>query len=235
LTQTRRFLKGVLGVIATRDTELGFDVAAPGAPAVGPTASTRLGVALVGVMAAFVVTNAVMAALAADPFRWWANFITLPGFVLIALALTLVRAARETRFVLAWIGGIVLTTGLLLFAHSMGDLWPLMIIVPCFGPVSLFALRPTDPSVRAFVDTIAGLAVTAISLGVAFILVRGDMVDLGNHHWWAWFMLGAAAVPLLNGLILLAMRRGTYWFSMAVLLVALGGYTVLAGLAELNR
>jgi hypothetical protein len=192
-------------------------------------------VALVGVMAAFIVTNTVMAALATEPFRWWANFIILPGFVLLALALTLVRAAKETRFVLAWIGGIILTTGLLLFAHAMADLWPLMIIVPCLGPAGLFALRPTDPSVRAFVDTIAGLAVVAASLGVAFVLIRGDAIDLGDAHWWAWFMLGAAAVPLLNGLILLAGRRGTYWFSMAVLLVALGGYTVLAGLAELNR
>jgi hypothetical protein len=155
--------------------------------------------------------------------------------VLLALALTLVRAAKETRFVLAWVGGIILTTGLLLFAHAMAGGWPLMIIVSCLGPAGLFALRPSDPSVRAFVDTIAGLAVVAISLGVAFIVVRSDAVDPGDVHWWAWFMLGAAAVPLLNGFILLAMRRGTYWFSMAVLLMALGGYTILAGLAELNR
>ena len=45
-------------------------------------------------------------------------------------------------------------------------------------------------------------------------------------------MLAAAAVPALNGLILLAVRRGTYWFSMAVLLIALGGYTALAALAQ---
>jgi hypothetical protein len=225
----------VLGVIATRETELGFDLATPEVSAGGPTASTRLAAGVAGVMAAFIVTNTVMSAVAPDPFRWWANFIILPGFVLLALALSLVRAARETRFVLAWIGAIILTTGILLFGHAVSDLWPLMIIVPCLGPASLFALRPSDPSVRAFVDTIAGLAVVAASLGVAFILIRIDAVDPGEQHWWAWFMLAAAAVPLLNGLILLAMRRGTYWFSMAVLLVALGGYTVLAGLAELNR
>jgi hypothetical protein len=89
--------------------------------------------------------------------------------------------------------------------------------------------------VRAFVDTVAGLAVVAISLGVAFLLIRDDVIDLGHQRWWAWFMLAAAAVPMLNGLILLAVRRGTYWFSMAVLLIALGGYTVLAALAEFSR
>jgi len=75
----------------------------------------------------------------------------------------------------------------------------------------------------------------AISLGVAFLLIRDDVIDLGDQRWWGWFMLAAAAVPMLNGLILLAVRRGTYWFSMAVLLIALGGYTALAGLAEFAR
>jgi hypothetical protein len=97
------------------------------------------------VAAFYVAINAFMLAFAAEPFRWWANFITLPGLVLLALALGLTRAAKETRFVLAWIGAVVLTTGLLLFAHKMGALWPLMIVVPCLGPVVLFALRPGRP------------------------------------------------------------------------------------------
>src|SRR6185436_489191 len=203
-----------------RESELdgGFDVATPVAMRRSGTERAGRAVRYVGLVAAcYVAINMFMLAFAAAPFRWWANSIMLPGLVLLALALGLTRAARETRFVLAWIGAVVLTTGLLLFAHMMGALWPLMIVVPCLGPVGLFALRPADPSVRAFVDTVAGLAVVAISLGVAFLLIRDDVIDLGVRHWWAWFMLAAAAVPALNGLILLAVRRGTYWFSMAVL------------------
>ena len=218
-----------------RESELdgGVYVANPVAMRRSGTERAGRAVRSVGLVAAcYVAINMFMLAFAAEPFRWWANFIMLPGLVLLALALGLTRAARETRFVLAWIGAVVLTTGLLLFAHMMGALWPLMIVVPCLGPVGLFALRPADPSVRAFVDTVAGLAVVAISLGVAFLLIRDDVIDLGVRHWWAWFMLAAAAVPALNGLILLAVRRGTYWFSMAVLLIALGGYTALAALAQ---
>jgi hypothetical protein len=221
-----------------RDSELdgGFGVATPVATERSRSAGAGRTVRNVGLVAAFYVAiNTLMLAFAAEPFRWWANFITLPGLVLLALALGLTRAAKETRYVLAWIGAVVLTTGLLLFAHKMGALWPLMIVVPGLGPLGLFALRPADPSVRAFVDTVAGLAVVAISLGVAFLLIRDDVIDLGHQHWWAWFMLVAATVPMLNGLMLLAVRRGTYWFSMAVLLMALGGYTVLAGLAEFSR
>jgi hypothetical protein len=232
-------VKGVLGVMATRDTELGFgDVdLTPQADAVqaGPTPAARRSVAVVGTLAGFIAINMVMTAFAAEPFRWWANFITLPGLIVLALAVGLSRIVRETRLVLLWIGSIILVTGLLLFAHKMGDLWPLMIVVPCLGPLGLFALRPSDPSVRAFVDTVAGLAAVAVSLGVAFVLIRSDAIDLDGQRWWAWFMLAAAAVPMLNGLVLLARRRGTYWFSMAVLLVALGGYTLLAGLAEFHR
>jgi hypothetical protein len=231
----------VLGVIATRDTELGYEghVDAFGdADAVrppGPTPAARRSLAAGTVLGGFILVNSLVSSFAAEPFRWWANFIVLPGLVLVAFAVGLSRVAKETRFVLLWIASIILVTGVLLFAHSMGGFWPLMIVVPCLGPIALFGLRPSDPSVRAFVDTVAGLAVVAVALGVAFVLIRSDAIDLGEHRWWAWFMLAAAAVPMLNGLILLAQRRGTYWFSMAVLLIALGGYTTLAGLAEFHR
>jgi hypothetical protein len=231
-------VKGVLGVIAVRDTGPGvesYESYEGAVTAVGPTPATRRSLAAINVVGGFVLINTLMSSFAPEPYRWWANFIVLPALVLVSFAVGLSKVAKETRFVLLWIGSIVLVTGLLLFAHSMGSLWPLMIVVPSLGPVALFGLRPADPSVRAFVDTVAGLAVVAVSLGVAFVLIRTEAIDLGGQRWWAWFMLAAAAVPLLNGLILLAVRRGTYWFSMAVLLVALGGYTVLAGLAEFHR
>jgi hypothetical protein len=174
-------------------------------------------------------------AVAGSPFRWWANFILVPALVFLTLSAGLPRAARETRFVLAWIGAIVLTVALLLMAGRMGEYWPLMIVVPCLGPAGLFALRPTDGSLRAFVDTVAGLSVVGIALGAAFLLIRADIVDPGEMNWWGWFMLAAAVVPGVNGLILLRSRQGTYWFSMAVLLVALGGYTTLAAVAQLSR
>jgi hypothetical protein len=216
----------VLEVIATRDTETALRT--------GPSPAARRTIAVVVAGAGYAVSNWWALAFAPEPFRWWANFIVLPGLVLLAFAVGLTRAAPETRFVLAWLGAVIVTTGLLLFGHAMGHLWPFMIVVPAAGPLGLFAMRPADPSVRAFIHTLAGLAAVAIALGVTFVLINTDAVDLGAHHWWGGFMLGAAAVPLVNGLIVLAQRRGTYWFSMAVLLVALGGYTALAGIAQLT-
>jgi hypothetical protein len=202
-------------------------------PAETRPAVTRSTAATVLSLGIVVAANSV--ATAGSPYRWWANFILVPGLVFLTLSVGLPRAARETRFVLAWIGAIVLTVALLLMAGRMGEYWPLMIVVPCLGPAGLFALRPTDASLRAFVDTVAGLAVVGAALGVAFLLIRADMVDPGDMRWWGWFMLAGAVVPGVNGLILLAARRGTYWFSMAVLLIALGGYTTLAAIAEFGR
>jgi hypothetical protein len=219
------------------DTEFGD----PGLPAPAATgrpvgerpAGMRLTAATVLSLGILIAVNSI--ALSGSPFRWWANFIVVPGLVFLTLAIGLGRAAPETRFVLAWIGAIVVTVALLLMAGRLGEYWPLMIVVPCLGPVGLFGLRPTDGSVRAFVNTVAGLGLVGTAVGVAFLLIRNDTVDPGDTHWWGWFMLAGAAVAAVNGLILMAGRRGTYWFSMAVLLIALGGYTVLAGIAELNR
>lgn len=196
-------------------------------------AATRLTAATVLSLGIVTAVNSV--AISGSPFRWWANFILLPALVCLTLSAGLPRAAKETRFVLAWIGAVVLTVALLLMAGRMGEHWPLMIVVPCLGPAGLFALRPTDGSLRAFVDTVAGLAVVGIALGVAFLLIRADVVDPGSLNWWGLFMLAGAAVTGVNGVILLKSRHGTYWFSMAVLLIALAGYTTLAAFAQLNR
>lgn len=232
-------------MMATRGTGIEdgqFAGSAGGGSAAGPAdgrpAGTRLPVtrftaATVLSLGIIVAVNSV--AVAGSPYRWWANFIIMPALVLLTLSVGLPRAATETRFVLVWIGAIVLTVALLLMAGRMGAYWPLMIVVPCLGPAGLFALRPADGSLRAFVDTVAGLAVVGVALGVAFLLIRADLVDPGDLRWWGWFMLAGAVVPGVNGLVLLVRRRGTYWFSMAVLLIALGGYTTLAAIAEFAR
>lgn len=232
-------------MIATRGTgfeDAAFDGAgtALGGPnrggdlsVVGRGPVTRLTAATVLSLGVLVAVNSV--AMAGSPFRWWANFILIPGLVFLTLSVGLPRAARETRWVLAWMGAIVLAVALLLMAGKMGEYWPLMIVVPCLGPAGLFALRPTDGSLRAFVNTVAGLALVGIALGLAFLLIRGDVVDPGDTRWWSFFMLAAAAVAGVNGLILMARRQGMYWFSMAVLLIALGAYTTLAAIAELGR
>jgi hypothetical protein len=209
------------------------DVQVDRLPATGRAPVTRFTAATVLSLGILVAANSV--ASAGAPFRWWANFIMLPALVLLTLSVGLPRAVKETRFVLAWIGAVVLTVALLLMAGRMGAYWPVMIVIPCLGPAGLFALRPTDGSLRAFVNTVAGLSIVGVSLGVAFLLIRADVVDPGDTRWWGWFMLAGAVVPGVNGIVLLAGRRGTYWFSMAVLLIALGGYTTLAGIAELGR
>jgi hypothetical protein len=194
---------------------------------------TRMTAATILSLGILVAVNSV--AVAGSPFRWWADFIIVPGLVFLTLSVGLPRAAPETRFVLAWIGSVVLAVALLLMAGKMGEYWPLMLVIPCLGPAGLFALRPADGSVRAFVNTVAGLALVGTALGVAFLLIRGGAVDPGDTRWWSYFMLAAAGVTGTNGLILMATRRGTYWFSMAVLLIALGAYTTLAAIAEFGR
>jgi hypothetical protein len=180
-----------------------------------------------------VVSNLV--AVGIDRFHWWANFILVPGALVAAAGLGLRHVNRATRFLIGWLGAIVFTTGLLLLTGSMGALWPFMIIVPCLGPVALFALRPADPSVRAMVDTVAGLGALGVVLGMMFLALDSGLVDPDGGRWWVWFMLAAGSVPLANGLGLLARRRGGYWFSTAVLLLAMGGFTILAALQEYGR
>jgi hypothetical protein len=220
--------------------DAGFDEAVVGGPPSGDLSATggratvtRMTAATVLSLGILIAVNSV--AMAGSPFRWWADFIIVPGLVFLTLSVGLSRAARETRFVLAWMGAVVLAVALLLMAGKMGAYWPVMIMVPCLGPAGLFALRPADGSLRAFVNTVAGLALVGIALGLAFLLIRGGVVDPGDTRWWSYFMLAAAGVAGANGLILMATRRGTYWFSMAVLLTALGAYTTLAAIAELGR
>jgi hypothetical protein len=223
-------------MMAMRGTD--FDDAAldePGRAVVagrGPV--TRMTAATILSLGILVAVNSI-AMSGSHPYRWWADFIIIPGLVFLTLSVGLPRAAPETRFVLAWIGAVVLAVALLLMAGKMGEYWPLMIVVPCLGPTGLFALRPADASVRAFVNTVAGLALVGVALGLAFLLIRAGAIDPGDTHWWSFAMLAAAGVTGANGLILLATRRGTYWFSMAVLLIALGTYTTLAAVAELTR
>jgi hypothetical protein len=221
------------GVAEFEDAQFEGDALAGQRSAGVRLAVTRFAAATVLSLGIVVAVNSV--AVAGSPFRWWANFILVPALVFLTLSVGLPRAARETRFVLAWIGAIVLTVALLLMAGRMGEHWPLMIVVPCLGPAGLFALRPTDGSLRAFVNTLAGLALVGIALGVTFLLIRADVVEPDTTRWWSYFMLAGAVVPGINGLVLLARRQGTYWFSMAVLLVALGGYGTLAAFAELGR
>lgn len=222
-------------MMATRGTD--FDDTAldeaGGAVAGGRAPVTRMTAATVLSLGILIAVNSI--AMSGSPYRWWADFIIIPGLVFLTLSVGLPRAARETRFVLAWMGAVVLAVALLLMAGKMGEYWPLMIVVPCLGPVGLFALRPADASLRAFVNTVAGLAMVGIALGLAFLLIRGGTIDPGDTRWWSFAMLAAAGVTGANGLILLATRRGTYWFSMAVLLIALGAYTTLAAVAELGR
>jgi hypothetical protein len=190
-------------------------------------------VAQVVCLAAIAVAN--ILALTVGEFHWWANFVLVPGSVVAAAGLGLRDAGPAGRSVIGWLGAIVFTTGVLLLTGTMGALWPLMIVVPCLGPVALVALRPADASVRAMVDTVAGLGAVAVALGATFLALRADLVEFGSTRWWVWFMVAAATVPGVNGLLLLNRRRGGFWFSTAVLLLAAAGFTFVAAMREWAR
>jgi hypothetical protein len=192
----------------------------------------RMVVALVGCVAAIVLTHAV--ALAADRFHWWADFVLVPGALVAAAGLAM-RAGPVARFTVGWLGLIIFSTGVLLMTGGMGAGWPLMIIVPCLGPLALYAMRPADPSLRSLLHTVAGLAGLGVLLGGAFFAIKTGRYEPGRDRWWVGFMLAASVVPAGYGLALLARRRGVYWYSTAVLLLALGGFTILAALREHGR
>lgn len=187
----------------------------------------------IAALAALVSINLVNAVALSGPFRWWANFILLPGAALVVLAIALGRW-RVARFVVGWLGAVVIVTGLLLLFGGMGGGWPLMIAVPAVGPAGLLALRLKDQSLAAAARTVGMLALVAIALGTTFIAFHLDLLDPGKSRWWVTYMFAAGAVPLANGLALLSGRRGSYWFSVGVLLLALGAGTVLAAVRQLQ-
>jgi len=193
----------------------------------------RLGWTVLGLVIALNILNAV--AYADREYRWWANFILLPGAVLLGFAAVPPRLPGAARYALGWVGAVVLTAGTLLLYGVMPDLWALMIVVPCLGPAGLLLVRSEDPSVRAAVRTGGGLGAVGALVGVTFLLIELDWVDFGAAHWWGWFMVAAGAVGVGNGGWLLRERRGGYWFSVAVLLLAFGAYGVLAGVQEFRR
>jgi hypothetical protein len=197
----------------------------------------RGGLARLGwtVLTAVIALNVVNALAYAGHYRWWANFILLPGVVLAGLAVVPPRLPGAARYALGWAGAVVITAGALLLFEVMSDLWGFMIVVPCLGPAGLLLVRSGDPSVRAAVRTGGGLGVVGVLLGKVFVLIELDWVGFGETHWWSWFMAAAGAVAAGNGAWLLRERRGGYWFSVAVLLLAFGACGVLAGLQEFQR
>lgn len=171
-----------------------------------------------------------LVAVATGHYRWWANFILAAGGVLIALACTASPLRSPGRCATLSVGCTVTTAGTLLTMEAMGAGWPAMITVPCLGIAVTLAWtigEMSDPSGRAIVRTMVGLAGLGALLGVPLILIVNDVLDTGGVRWWAGFMAAAGAVQLVEGVRLVLIRRGFYWFSTAVLLLALGSMTML--------
>src|SRR6185503_157372 len=100
---------------------------------------------------------------------------------------------------------------------------------------ALLTLRHADRSVAAMVRTVGLLGLLGVALGVTFLAVVNDVVDPGDARWWIMYEFAAGTAAAGNGLYLLLGRRGGYWFSVSVLLLALGGGTVLVAFRELQR
>ncbi|GIJ50721.1 hypothetical protein Val02_76070 [Virgisporangium aliadipatigenens] len=197
----------------------------------------RGGLARLGwtVLAAVVALNLLNALAYPGNYRWWANFILMPGAVLVGLGVVPLRLPAAARYVLVWAGAVVLTAGLLLMFERMADLWAYMIVVPCLGPAGLLLVRSGDPSMRAAVRTGGGLGLVGALLGVMFLAIESGWVEFERLHWWSFFMAAAGAVAAVNGGWLLRQRRGGYWFSVAVLLLAFGTCGIMAALQEFSR
>jgi hypothetical protein len=204
--------------------------AVPGRPESGSWRTVGISAVL-----AAVALNLVNAAVYRGEWHWWANFILVPGAALVLLAIGFGQRHPAARFTVAWIGANVLATGLLLLFGTMPDGWPVMIIVPCLGPAALLAVRLRDPAAAAGLRTFAMLGLLGVAVGATFLADTLGVIDLAGHRWWITYMFAAGAVPALNGVGLLLVRKGGYWFSVSVLLLALGGFTVLSAFRELNH
>jgi hypothetical protein len=168
----------------------------------------------------------------AGQYHWWANFILVPGAVLTAFASPAGRWRHPAWNIVLWTGVIVTLVGVLLTFNAMGSCWPLMISVPSLGlavTVGRTLPRVADPSARAVVRSVIELAGLGGLLGVVLMLIIHDVVDIGQYRWWTVFMITSGAVPLSNGMWLLALRRGTDWFSTAILLMGIGAAAAFCG------
>jgi hypothetical protein len=196
--------------------------------------ASRWGPAGSAALIATIALNVVNAAVFTGEFHWWANFVLVPGAALVVLGVAL-DERRTTRLILWWLGAIVLVVGFLLLLGRMGDGWPLLIAVPCVGPAALLALRIGDPSMAAVVRTVGLLSLLGVALGVTFEVFQLGLIEPGGHLWWVTYMFAAGAVPAANGAALLLIRRGGYWFSASVLLIAIGVVTILTSVRELQH
>lgn len=191
-----------------------------------------------GIVTTLLATTAVFAvevfAVSQPHYRWWANFVVIPGAALAALGAGARVVPRAGRIFVVWSGGLIFLTGALLILHAMGDGWPLMISAPCLGVPALLLWRPADSSVATVAHTMIGIGSLGVPVGITLLLLVNDIIDLGDARWWVFYMMAAGVILVVNALVLLHARRGYYWLSVVVLLFWLGLGTILAGFREIG-
>lgn len=163
---------------------------------------------------------------------WWALFVALPGFVLLATAWGTARWSGSFGLVarlLAALGLIVLAVAaLFLLGLSWSRWWPVMVSVPGCALV-LIGWRPHDLAVRPNLTAVAAvtrwIGLSLLLLGATFLAGSFGLINLADWtqrlNWWGLFMLLPAVGVLWTAVRLFAAQRPITGVWMLVLAMAI--------------
>ena len=204
----------------------------------GDSARTRTGMRwLVSLgAAAFGVAMVNILAQSTGHYHWWAGFILVPGALIAATGgPLLVRGGGWAfgGFLVTCVGGLVFAVGAILMFGAMGSWWPFMITLPTLAVAGTYRWHPVHPLARGLHRTVAMLALGGAALGLTFLLMRADVIDFGETHWWGGFMMLAGVIVLANALELVR-HRIPYRLQAITLLFGPAVFTFLLGLRFLR-
>ena len=131
--------------------------------------------------------------------NWWACFLALPSIFLICLGGGLADHSRRftlgARAILA--AGLLLLTITLMFALriSWAVFWPIMLVVPMLGLVSLTVPFSQKYPAALFQQWFFWAGLAGLALGIEFLLMRLDVLPLYQlpFRWWSLNILLVAA------------------------------------------
>ncbi len=172
----------------------------------------------------------------AGRFHWWAGFVLIPGALIGAAGGALLARGGGRAFagyVAGCVGLLVFTVGALLMTGTMGEGWPVLVMLPCLVVAGTYLWRPTDPLARGLHRTVALLALAGAGVGVALMLIRHRLVDPGETHWWGGFVL-AAGLLVGGNAVEVARHRMPYRLQAVTLLLGPAVVAALLGVRMLR-
>lgn len=146
-------------------------------------------------------------------FNWWAIFIFMPAFGLLATASAAIkqsggRLTSPARGALGSAAIIFTVAILLMFGLDWGIWWPLMLVVPGLSTLltSFAPLEMKKTSLRRYLNLGVWLGLGVVYLGAGFLLNTLSLVNLqtltGSLTWWGFAILIPGLGALVNAALL---------------------------------